>query len=98
MDPIPWQTLIDAGPLYFVIGVLVFLLIRAYAVTDKLRDTMGATLDKSVSAIDMLNVAIQANTEIGKENGRRLEENGKDIIAKIEKLGEKFDQALRGPK
>jgi hypothetical protein len=73
MDQIPWPTLIEAGPLYFVIGLLTALLFRAYTATDALRAEIGKTLDGTQNAIEMLRVALASCSEVVKENGRKLD-------------------------
>jgi hypothetical protein len=69
----PWPTLIEAGPLYFVIGLLTALLFRAYAATDSLRTEIGKTLDGTQNAIEGLRVALASCAEIVKENSRKLD-------------------------
>jgi hypothetical protein len=73
MDQIPWPTLIEAGPLYFVIALLTALLFRAYTATDALRVEIGKTLDGTQNAIEMLRVALASCSEVVKENGRKLD-------------------------
>ena len=79
--PIPWATLIDAGALYFIIGVLVLLLFRAQANTDKVRESIGKTLDAQATALELLKTAV-ASCAVGI----------KDIEDKVDKLPRRAQQ------
>jgi hypothetical protein len=72
-SPFIWTDLIEQGALYFIIGLLTYLLLRQQAEDNKERAERGEILNRIITAIELLKVGIEGSTNQAREACHKID-------------------------